>query len=464
MHLLASPGLPRAISVLACTTVTLAKPGVSGTSTLSEPPPPPHNLGGAKAPLGGLPGLESGLNAANLSRMPCITPETAFSTGAPSIDSMVDATPDTRDRYVDFLRAASIIVVVLWHWVFSITQWNADGSLGMPNPIAGVPGLWGLTWVLQVMPVFFFVGGYANFASFEAIERSGGNSLEFLKARLRRLTKPVGIYVGTWVIGETIARAAFPTYRGVLQWGFVVFVPLWFLGVYVGVVLATPAMIRLHRKAPILTMVWLAGGIAACELARIGSGVGPCALVGSALVWLFVHQLGFFWRDGTLTRSTRAVWGVIAGGLAGLVVLTNLGLYPRSMVSLQGEGSNILPTTPCIAALAVFQMGLVLAAAPTMRACLKRRALWKATVSLNAVAMTIFCWHMTALVAAIGIYTFFGGSLLTEASQAWWLQRPVWLVLPGVLMLALLRLFARFELPTRELRVPADRVHAAKAG
>ena len=39
----------------------------------------------------------------------------------------MDATPDTRDRYVDFLRAVSLAVVVMWHWVFSITHWTADG-------------------------------------------------------------------------------------------------------------------------------------------------------------------------------------------------------------------------------------------------------------------------------------------------------------------------------------------------
>ena len=59
-----------------------------------------------------------------------------------------------------------------WHWTFSITHWH-DGRLVMPNPIADVPGLWAATWVLQVMPVFFFVGGYANLAGWQATERDG---------------------------------------------------------------------------------------------------------------------------------------------------------------------------------------------------------------------------------------------------------------------------------------------------
>src|SRR4051794_28905202 len=81
---------------------------------------------------------------------------------APSVDELVALTPDTRDRSVDFLRAVSITVVVLWHWVFSITHWNAHGALTMPNPIGHTPALWFLTWILQIMPLFLFVGGFAT--------------------------------------------------------------------------------------------------------------------------------------------------------------------------------------------------------------------------------------------------------------------------------------------------------------
>src|SRR5438132_11109192 len=85
----------------------------------------------------------------------------SMSNASSSIDRLVDATPDTRDRYVDFLRAVSLAVVVMWHWVFSITHWTADGRLTMPNPIGQVRLLWLATWVLQIIPVFFFVCGLA---------------------------------------------------------------------------------------------------------------------------------------------------------------------------------------------------------------------------------------------------------------------------------------------------------------
>lgn len=89
-----------------------------------------------------------------------------------TVDGMVDATPATRDRYVDLLRAVSIAVVVLWHWVFSVTHVNHRGALTMPNPIGQVHLLWLATWVLQIMPVFFFVGGFANLAGLAGSTRT----------------------------------------------------------------------------------------------------------------------------------------------------------------------------------------------------------------------------------------------------------------------------------------------------
>ena len=146
------------------------------------------------------------------------------------VDQLVDATPPQRDRFVDFLRAVSIGVVVCWHWVLSVTYWRS-GRLVMPNPVGDVPLLWALTWVLQIMPLFFFVGGFANSVAWNANARRGGTTRTFLATRLQRLLKPIGVYLAVWTGFEVLAHLAIPGYAGVLHWGFVVFVPLWFLGV-----------------------------------------------------------------------------------------------------------------------------------------------------------------------------------------------------------------------------------------
>jgi fucose 4-O-acetylase-like acetyltransferase len=165
--------------------------------------------------------------------------------GRSDLDALVDGTPATRDRVVDFLRAASICVVVLWHWSLSITHWRGDGELTMPNPIGDVPGKWALTWVLQVMPVFFFVGGYANLAGWRAVTRDGGGAAVFLRTRMRRLLLPILPLLAVWGAFDLVVQAT--GRRSVLEWGIVVFVPLWFLAVYAAVVAAVPLTARLHE-------------------------------------------------------------------------------------------------------------------------------------------------------------------------------------------------------------------------
>lgn len=375
------------------------------------------------------------------------------------VDAMVDATPDGRDRVVDALRGLSIVVVVLWHWVLSITHVDRSGVLTMPNPIHAVHGLWVGTWLLQIMPVFFVVGGYANLAAWDAVRSRGGTWATYARKRVDRLLKPIGAFLAVWAVLDLVVRLARPGTPSVWTWGRVVFVPLWFLGAYLAVVLIAPVAARAHRAHRTAALVGLGVAVITLDLARFHLGWTAAGPANSLLVWVFAHQLGFFWRDGTTTGwSVQRRTSVVIAGLAGLVVLTGSGWYPRSMVAVRGEAvSNMFPTTAAIAALAVFQFGLVLLARPALERLLARRAVWKATVTVNAVAMTVFTWHMTALVAVIGAWRAAGWELASEPTATWWAQRPAFLLLPGIFLAVLLAAFARFELPSRSRRTRRPR-------
>ncbi len=69
--------------------------------------------------------------------------------------------------------------------------------------------------------------------------------------------------------------------------------------------------------------------------------------------------------------------------------------------------------------------------------------------------MTVFAWHMTALVIVIGGWRLAGLELLDEPTAAWWAERPLWLLLPGVVLAGLLAVFARIELPDLGTARPA---------
>ena len=367
------------------------------------------------------------------------------------IDQLVSATPDTRERAVDFLRAFSILVVVLWHWVFSVTHWNAHGALTMPNPIGHVPALWVATWVLQIMPLFFFVGGFANCVAYRAHLRKGGTARAFVTSRLRRLLAPIGVMLAAWTAFDVLSAAAQPGARSVWQWGFVVFVPLWFLGVYMAVVALVPVTMRLHERAPARALVALGASVVVVDLVRFTSGVDAIGFVNVLLVFAFVHQLGYWYGDGTLVRaSPRTHLCMVAGAVAVLALLTTCGPYPVSMVTVSSEsGSNMLPPTLCIAVLGVLQAGLAMLIRPALNRWLARRRPWKAVVAANSVSMTIFTWHMTAYVMAVGLMRIAGHELLAQPTTSWWVERPLWIVLPGACLAVLLKLFAGVEIRSR---------------
>ena len=148
-----------------------------------------------------------------------------------SIADLVAATPESRDRYVDFLRAASIVVVMLGHWTMAVvTRRNGEWEFG--NLLTAFRGAWLLTWVFQVMPVFFFVGGFSNMVTLDALERRGAGYAEFISTRTFRLLKPVLVLLAIGLALATIAQiAGFLELDRLRQATPVVTQPLWVIGI-----------------------------------------------------------------------------------------------------------------------------------------------------------------------------------------------------------------------------------------
>lgn len=110
---------------------------------------------------------------------------------------MAAQTPADRNRYVDFLRAVSILVVITGHW-FIAAPWIVDGSVAFEDLIALKPGIQWLTWAFQVMPIFFIVGGYSNAVSLESAKRKSQGYADWLVTRLNRLITPLLVVIALW--------------------------------------------------------------------------------------------------------------------------------------------------------------------------------------------------------------------------------------------------------------------------
>ena len=394
-----------------------------------------------------------------------------------SLDELARQTPDTRDRYVDFLRGTSILAVVFGHWLIAIIAWEG-GIIRSTSVVGQAPGLWLATWLFQVMPVFFFGGGYSNLVAYESSRRRGESALTFVRGRIRRLLVPSLALLAVWAVVQVVLHltdTGTPTgprigdlvlLRGVRPPGQTIpFGPLWFLGVYLVVVSISPLTVELHRRFRWWVPGVMVAGAVACDALGFIGGHDGMRYFNVVFVLLFPHQLGHFYGDGTVQRwSAKPALAMMATGLGGLVVLTNpwvferfgdddrfrwfpgIGHYPRSLLGTDVElVSNAYPPTLCFLLAGIWLIGLVLLLRGPVNRWLQRPRAWKATIAVNASIMTLFLWHMTAYLVVILLLWPLGYGKESEPTARWWLERPVWIVVPGAVLLVLVALFGRFE-------------------
>ena len=372
-----------------------------------------------------------------------------------SPEAIAKATPATRDRYVDFLRAFSIVVVVVGHWFIAIIHYEG-GRIFVENAVGYQSGLWMATWILQVMPIFFFVGGFSNAKGWNSVQKRGGGYRDYMRRRLTRLLKPTAVFVGVWIVVEILLHAFDIGADGITRGTFLPFGPMWFLVVYMFIVALAPVTHRWHEKWGLKAVLAMLAAVVLVEVLRFGLDVGGIGWLNLATVWIMVHQVGYFYADGSLLEGGRRLWWVmVAAGLGMLVVLTNLESvtgelwYPRSMVGVDIEPiSNMSPPSLAIVALATWQIGLAMLLRSRVNAWLERVRVWAVVVFTNTIIMTLFLWHLTAFVIVILlIYPLgFGNELDTNAR--WWAERVLWLVLPTLVLSVFVWIFSRFERPS----------------
>jgi hypothetical protein len=336
-----------------------------------------------------------------------------------------------REHYVDFLRAVSLLVVVVFHWGFTILVFESD-SLQADNPIGSTPGVWLLTWVFQVMPLFFFVGGYAHWIVWKKTTERGAGWAAFVGGRLRRLLVPAVGVAGTWLM-ISLVISGFRSIGWLSDAIGLIIMPLWFLGIYAFLVLLAPAAISAHRRWGPIVLVWLAGSAAVFDVLRFAHDQEWAGLVNFAVIWGFCHQLGLHYR--LLAEAPRQVgWMLLWSGLFALSALTSFGLYPRSMVGIPGDRfSNMGPPTLAIVALLVLQVGLAtLLRRPVMGRLDRSR--WAAFNELaNRYSLPLYLFHTSGYALAVAaVYGLTRYVPPAEANAEWWLQRPLWLVLPAL--------------------------------
>ena len=245
---------------------------------------------------------------------------------ATSLEELAARTPDTRDRSVDFLRAFAILAVVFGHWFIGIIHW--DGGIIRTTSAVGVTSyLWLMTWFFQVMPIFFFVGGFSNYVAYRAYRARGDSTGAFIRSRLERLLRPSLVFLAIWTVVQIVLHIAdIGTPSGPRLWGdtlllrgmkppgaTVPFGPLWFLAVYLVVVVLAPVTIRLHERFRWWVPAAMVAGTVLADVIGFMGGVHRVRWFNVIFVLLFPHQLGHFLGDGSFAKLPRRVfWAMVA--------------------------------------------------------------------------------------------------------------------------------------------------------
>lgn len=347
-----------------------------------------------------------------------------------------------RDRYVDFLRAFSLLVVVAWHWVFTIIRWQPDGPHAT-NPIGFTTGLWMATWLLQVMPLFFYVGGYAHLRAWDKARRTGTPLWSFVFKRVRSLAVPALALLGVWIVIAIVLSTLFDI-RWIGRAAMLVVSPLWFLGVYLLMIVLLPLLLWLHHRFDTIVLVWMVGLAGGVDILRFRYDQDALAYLNMIFVWGLCFQLGFFY-DRIVAAQRRADYTMLWAGLAGLAGLVFSGLYPGSMVGVPGETSNMAPPTLCIVALVFFQAGVAEVLRPAMQLRLARPRWASFNETINRLALPLFLFHTTGMALWKAVSYAWAGHIneAREPTLWWWLGRPLAFIGPLLFTLPVIYLFGR---------------------
>ncbi|OBF85844.1 acyltransferase [Mycobacterium sp. 852002-51163_SCH5372311] len=321
-------------------------------------------------------------------------------TGFPSPADLDARTPADRDRAIDVIRITGLLGVVFGHTVMAISVIR-NGVFIWDNLLTTSTVFQAMTWVFQIMPLFFFAGAAACVSSW----RPGTNWGGWLMKRCTRLFRPVFYYLGFWAVALTLLYPVLPQHVYEPIAGISIQL-LWFLGAYVLVLAAMPAMWRITSATRFaLGVAAVYGGVAVVDAVRLHWAVAAPLGYLNLAVWLIPAMFGVAYRRQLLTG--RAALGTAAALFAVNVALLRWGPYELSLVGIEGQRlPNMTPPSLLLAGHAIILSALAIVAAPAIGRWAQRPRVWWCTAIGNSGAMTLYLWHMPAL---LGVHLLFDG-------------------------------------------------------
>lgn len=357
----------------------------------------------------------------------------------PSPDAVAAETKPDRDRAVDVARLGALVVVMFGHCALLLATIDSRG-VRVGNILGALPELTPITWILQVMPLFFLAGGAAGAYSWHRGNPWGA----WLFTRAQRLCRPVFWYLAVWTVALVAVHVTMGE-QSADALGRECVALLWFLGVYLVVLAFVPALTRLStgRSTAVLVAILVAVS-AVFDVLRFEL---DSALVGTPnliVVWLIPMVIGVAYARRLIPAGVAVAVAVSA--FAAAVLLVVFGPYDVSLVVTGTERvSNVSPPTLLLALHCTWVSCLFVAAARAIQRWAQRPRVWYAVAVGNRGAMTIYLWHIPVIaVAAFSLHAI-GLDAFDPHAAGFWGLLAVRAVVFAVLMAVAFRLLTPLE-------------------
>jgi peptidoglycan/LPS O-acetylase OafA/YrhL len=356
------------------------------------------------------------------------------------------ATLAKRDLVVDLARSFCIVLVVVAHLLMIGVGFGADGEIVTSRPLEAQAWFDAATWIGQIMPLFFALGGFTAYTAWQSLQGKGGDVTDFVRGRVLRLARPaLPLFLFFSVaIGVATAIGVDPALLDIVATG--VGSPLWFLSAFLLVQVFAPFMVRLHTAAPRLTLASLFAGAVLVDGVRDGTGIVALGLANLVFVWLFVQQLGFWYADGWF--RARRVWQLLGLAAAAYVLIAALvvtGFTSPDMLR------NLNPPTVPLMLLGIAQVALLTLLHRPLAAFMRRRPAQRVVLLIGARAMTIYLWHLPIIVAVAAVSLLLPFAVPEPASPLWWATRPIVFVIVLAIVWLVSMPLSRFEAAPRPI-------------
>lgn len=378
-----------------------------------------------------------------------------------AVGKVAAETPADRDRAVDVARLAALVVVMFGHCALLLATIDGTG-LRIGNLLGEIPAIAPITWIVQVMPLFFLAGGAAGAYGWHP----GSSWGTWLVKRAQRLCRPVFWYLAAWSVGVLVTYQLLGA-DSAIRIGRECVALLWFLGVYLVVLAFVPALTRMSTGRTVaVAVVALIATSAAFDALRFAVGEPIAGVANFVIVWLIPMVIGVAYARHLIGPRVALVAAVSA--FAAQLVLAAVGPYEVSLVVTGTERvSNVSPPTLLLALHCTWMSFLFVAAAKAIGKWAEWPRVWYVVATGNGGAMTLYLWHIPAIAVATFTLHALGFDAYDVDAPYFWAMLALRAVVFAVVMFAMFMLLSPLEhrrLPWWDAPVAATGARSTAAG